>query len=104
MQEELSAITLEEVRRILNEATATGNPSHGGAGRFWNAPIAEWGQIYGIQAIIVGDPDNSGIIKALRGEPPFDGSLFQRMPQGLPPVSEANINLIAQFIRELPRA
>jgi tyrosinase len=40
----------------------------------------------------------AGLLKALRGEWPFDGSHFPRMPKGRPPVADADIAYIEQWI------
>jgi hypothetical protein len=96
---------LEAVRRILNAAADQifpGNPSHGGLGRFWNLPRDQFvnAVVYNQQVIVLGKPDDSALIKALRGLPPFDGSRFSRMPLGRPPVSDMDITFIANWIRD----
>src|SRR6185312_3135110 len=40
----------------------------------------------------------SGLIKGLRGLPPFDGGQFPRLPWGGQPISEADIGFIAAWI------
>src|SRR5262249_15522358 len=40
----------------------------------------------------------SGLIRGLRGQPPFDGSQFPRLPWGGQPVPEADIRFIADWI------
>jgi len=42
----------------------------------------------------------AGLIKALRGEAPFDGSHFPRMPMGQPPVADGDIAYIEQWIAD----
>lgn len=96
---------LEAVRRILNTASDQvfpGNPSHSGLGRFWNLPRDSFvnAVVEGLQVIVLGDPEGSAIIKALKGLPPFDGPPFGRMPQGRDPVSDPDIEFIAQWIRD----
>ena len=44
--------------------------------------------------------DRSGLIQGLRGEPPFDGSRFPRLPWGGRPVPDEGINLIAEWIND----
>lgn len=96
---------LEAVRRILNAAADQvfpGNPSHGGLGRFWNLPRDQFvnALVYNQQLIVLGKPDESALIKSLRGLSPFDGSKFSRMPLGRPPVSDVDITFIANWIRD----
>jgi tyrosinase len=45
-------------------------------------------------------PKTAGLLKALRGESPFDGSHFPRMPMGRPPVADAGIAYIEQWIAD----
>lgn len=45
-------------------------------------------------------PKTAGLIKALRGEAPFDGSHFPRMPMGRPPVADGDIAYIEQWIAD----
>lgn len=96
---------LEAIRRILNAATdhgTPGNPFHEGKRRFWNLSRDEFvnAVIYGQQVIVLGDPEDSALIKSLKGVAPFDGSQFPRMPIGRPPVSDPDITFIAQWIRD----
>jgi tyrosinase len=93
---------LEAVRRILDSATGTGNPFHQGKRRFWNLPRDQFvnATVYNERVIVVGDPDQSALIKALRGTAPFDGTKFPRMPIGRPPVADADIAFIAQWIAD----
>jgi hypothetical protein len=98
-----AATRLDRVREILNAAATNGNPSHGGAGRFWNLPRDGFLQavVYGLN-VIETQGDNRGarsnLIKALKGEPPFDGADFERMPLNRPPVGAADIAFIQQWI------
>jgi len=94
---------IEAVRRILNTATdqvTPGNPFHGGKRRFWNASRDDFvaAKVYGQQVIVLGKPEDSALIKSLKGLPPFDGSQFPRMPLGRPAVSDSDIAFIAQWI------
>ncbi|HYJ06543.1 MAG TPA: hypothetical protein VEX43_15510 [Chthoniobacterales bacterium] len=62
--------------------------------------------IFGVPLISVGDGPNSNLIHALRGELPFGADTgnsearFRRMPAGRPPVSDADIAFIRQWIDE----
>jgi tyrosinase len=46
------------------------------------------------------DVSDAGLIKAIRGLFPFDGSRFPQMPQGRPPVPEDGIRYIEQWIAD----
>ena len=48
--------------------------------------------------LVVGDGKNSNLIKALRGQPPFDGTYAPRMPDGYPPVPDDKIDQIERWI------
>jgi hypothetical protein len=93
---------LEAVRRLLDAAVGARNPWHEGKRRFWNLPLDQFvsATVYGEPVIVLGNPDNSALIKALKGVAPFDGSNYPRMPVGGPYVSDADIAFIAQWIRD----
>ena len=82
----------ERVQQILGDAAGAALPGHDGQGRFWEQPLAQFEAltIYGVQLIAPPGPNrgrDSGLIKALKGEAPFDGSTFGRMPLGRPLLS-----------------
>lgn len=101
---------IESIRRILDAATNQifpGNPSHDGLGRFWNLSRDDFVKavVYAQQVIVLGKPDDSALIKALKGLPPFDGTTLNgitltRMPLGRPAVSDADIQFIANWIKD----
>jgi hypothetical protein len=93
---------LEAVRRILDSVTGTRAPFHQGKRRFWNLPRDQFvsASVYGELVIVIGKPDDSALIKALKGVAPFDGSRFPRMPIGGPYVNDADIAFIAQWIKD----
>lgn len=91
------------VQELLNNAARGAHPYHDGKGRFWEKPLSEFKQlvIYGEQLIADAGPDRgarSNLIKALRGEAPFDDSKFNRMPSGLPPMPPEDIQFIQNWI------
>jgi hypothetical protein len=92
------------VQQILNEASGTGRPNHGGKRRFWNLPYAEFmalDKIYDVQVIADEGPDRgarSGLILALKGEPPFGPGGLPRMPLNRPAVAPADIQFIQGWI------
>jgi photosystem II stability/assembly factor-like uncharacterized protein len=93
----------DRVREILEAAAGNGHPSHSGAGRFWNQPRVTFVQtvVYGLK-VVETEGENRGVrsnlVKALKGEAPFDGSDFDRMPLGRPPVAPADIAFIQKWI------
>jgi tyrosinase len=118
----------QRFQEILDTAQGTANPSYQGYGRFWRLPLAELlgVTLYGIRMIAPagagapGSPSGScccgpgdasktparqpgrgaasGLIQGLRGEWPFDGTQFSRLPWGGSPVAESDIQLIASWI------
>ena len=93
----------QRVQRILNDATGSAAPFHGSQGRFWNKLLSDFLQtsVYGLPVIAPVGPERgkrSNLTKALKGEAPFDGSTFMRMPLGLPAVASEHIAFIEQWI------
>jgi tyrosinase len=117
----------QRVRQILNDASGDAHPSYQGYDRFWNLPHSELLEvvIYGVRMIApaAGQPAASGggsscchgknscsaepqsgrgaasgLIKGLKGQPPFDGSQFPKLPWGGEPVAYADIAFIEQWI------
>jgi tyrosinase len=74
--------------------SACGCPS--GAGRSMSAPPAAASTCASSGG--AGRGAASGLIKGLKGEAPFDGSQFPRLPWGGQPVSAADIQFIEQWI------
>lgn len=96
---------LEAVRRILDTATDQGTPGapyHDGVGRFWQLPRDQFvaAVVYGEQVIVPGHPEDSALIKALKGLPPFDNTQFARMPLARTPVTDADITFIENWITD----
>ncbi|HEY7427189.1 MAG TPA: hypothetical protein VH682_23345 [Gemmataceae bacterium] len=95
----------DRVGEILERAAGDGHPSHSGAGRFWNLPRAAFLQtvVYGLK-VVETEGENRGarsnLVKALKGEAPFDGTDFERMPLGRDAVAPADIAFIQQWIDE----
>lgn len=88
------------IQQILQNATPTGNPAHGGSGRFWLKPYTTFIglSIYGHKLIADPGPNrgaNSAIVKVLRGTLPG----IPRMPRTpLPPVPDPEIQFISDWI------
>jgi len=95
----------EHAKEILDAAVA-GTTIHA-HGAFWRG-LSRDGFVqkivFTLPLISVGDGKNSNLIHALRGEEPFgndtgnDDARFPRMPAGLPPVAEADIEFIEKWI------
>jgi len=105
----------ERVKQILAEAAGGSAADYDGTGRFWELPLDRLltAKLYGIPLIAPeagksccshgadGKPsrsERSGLIVGLRGEAPFDGVRFPRLPWGGKPVSDADITYIAEWI------
>jgi tyrosinase len=113
----------DRVKQILDEASGEVHPSYQGNDRFWHLPHRQLLEVslYGIRMIApsqeagsaptkscchgpaargpqAGRGAASGLIQGLKGQPPFDGSQFPRLPWGGSAVSYDNIAFIQQWI------
>jgi len=101
------------VKEILSAAAKGSAADYGGIGRFWNLPLEKFKKVcvHGepmiapeAQPSCCSDGESrsrsarSGLIKGLRGEPPFDGGRFPRLPWGGKPVADVDIQFIADWI------
>jgi len=109
-----------KVQRILDEAAGKSSADYGGLGRFWGRSHAEFLKtvVHGIPMIAPVEEksksccgtstsdggktraDRSGLIQGLRGETPFDGMTFPRLPWGGNPLSDDDIGFIADWIND----
>ncbi len=111
----------ERVVEILDRAAANSDADYGGAGRFW-FPLANLLQarVHGVRMIAPEEPAEqacpccvpasgdgppfpergakSGLVRGLRGQAPFDGTQFPRLPWGGSPVAPDDIELISSWI------
>ena len=93
----------ETVQQILEDASGSGQPYHGGAGRFWLLPEAEFlalPPVYGHQLIADPGPDRgarSALVKVLKGT--LTG--VPRMPLNEPPLSSDQIQYVESWIDSL---
>ncbi|NQV98800.1 MAG: tyrosinase family protein [Rhodospirillales bacterium] len=89
----------DRVCSILDEAAAGSEENYGGLGSFWQGGTAKLKDavVFGVP-MVASRAENSGLIKGLRGEAPFDGGRFPRLPWGGKQVSEADIVFIAEWI------
>jgi tyrosinase len=99
------------VQAILEAAAGDSKSNYGGIGPFWNLDLKTFkeARVYGVR-MIAPEPEpschcegesrsaSSGLIKGLRGEPPFDGDRFPPLPWGGKRVGEADIAFIADWI------
>ncbi|HEX2058644.1 MAG TPA: tyrosinase family protein [Actinomycetota bacterium] len=90
-------------KEIMDAAAGDARAGHGGAGRFWELPIEELlvARIDGVP--LVAPPQKgrgaaSALVKGLRGEAPFDGTRFPRLPWGGTPVPDDAIDFISEWI------
>ena len=116
----------ERVKALLDEAAGDAQASYDGHVRFWHLPLAELLELslYGIRMIapadsaapagadrhcchgdepapadaIPGRGARSGLVIGLKGEFPFDGTQFPRLPWGGKAVVPADIEFISQWI------
>ncbi len=104
-----------QVKAILS-AAAAGAPADYGSGRvaFWDVPHADLltFRLFGVRLIADAAPPSccasetdswcrseaSGLIRGLRGETPFDGTRFPRLPWNGKPVAQEDIQFIAAWI------
>jgi photosystem II stability/assembly factor-like uncharacterized protein len=99
----------ERVTQILD--TAIGGPGAGiGAhGAFWRGLTRDQfvaKRVFGKDLVVIGQGAASNLVKALKGEPPFNqnppdpppGAQFPRMPAGLDPVPAEDIAVIERWI------
>jgi len=103
----------EQVRALLDEAAQDSRADYGGIGRFWNQGIKALQEtsVQGVRMIAPTPSDccchgktegsrsaASGLIAGLKGESPFDGKQFPRLPWGGKPVPPEGIAFIADWI------
>lgn len=108
----------EQFRDLLRTAAGDSPSDYGGLGPFWELPLDRLldARLYGVRLIAPEDDATSsccshqatgpresrarrsGLIQGLRGEPPFDGSRFPRLPWGGRAVTDEGIALIAGWI------
>lgn len=99
----------DRVVQILNNAVCGASTDVRAHGAFWRGTDRDTFvdlEIRGLPLLIVGDGNNSNLIKALRGQAPFgkglapepEGALYQRMPAGRPSVEPNDIQFIQDWI------
>jgi tyrosinase len=109
----------EKVKQILDRGAADSSVDYDGLGPFWHLPLAQFLQveIHGVRMIATAEATapscchggtadtpaesrsaRSGLIRGLRGQTPFNGTQFPRLPWGGQIVPEEEINFIAEWI------
>lgn len=106
----------EKVKEILDRAAAGSTVDYDGKGRFWNLPYERFLQfeLNGVRMIAAAEApvhscchgaetgttrsERSGLIRGLRGQNPFDGTQFPRLPWGGQSVPAEEISFIADWI------
>ncbi len=108
----------EQMKQILDGAAKGGVVDYDGHGLFWHLPLAQLLEleIYGVRVIapaeapvascchgpaadaVASRSEKSGLIRGLRGQSPFDGTQFPRLPWGGQIVSDEDIGFISKWI------
>jgi len=97
----------DRVRQILEEGV--NNTSIGVHGNFWRDCTLEQfkeKKVLGKPLLVVGNADDSNLIKSLEGRAPFGkdigtaGATINRMPSRMPPISAENITYIRKWIQD----
>jgi hypothetical protein len=97
-----------DVQDALDRILGVGPPPNHGS--FWRGVSREEFvalSVFGLELVVVGDPEASNLVRSLRGLAPFGSDLpdrppdsfIPRMPAGRPPASEEDIALIEGWIR-----
>jgi hypothetical protein len=89
------------VLEILDNAIGGPGAHIGAHGAFWRGLTRDQfinKSVFGLKLIELGDGAHSNLVKALKGEEPFDDLTFRRMPAGRPPVPAAQIAEIEDWI------
>jgi hypothetical protein len=97
----------DHVKQILEEAV--NGETIGAHGNFWR-PLSldqfKAKKVFGQALLVVGNPDDSNLIKALEGRAPFGadagvpGATWPRMPAGFDPVPPDRIAYLRKWIAD----
>lgn len=102
-----------QVQQILRRACVGSAADYGGLGAFWELPLDQF-LVLRLMGLPLVEPaaggccasaatagsraTRSSLVKGLRGEAPFDGTRFPRLPWGAAPLADQEIDLIAGWI------
>lgn len=122
MSTERTMTRYDRVKEILDAAAGESSATYGGVGRFWHLPLDRFLDftLDGVRLIApakkppgsccsneptasaesepAGRGESSGLTRGLRGQPPFDGSVFPRLPWGGEAVAAIDIDFISSWI------
>ena len=113
----------QQFQNLLREAAGDSASDYGGLGPVWELPLDQLlsATLYGVRLIAPDDKGEekkasccshkgsasgesraarSGLIQGLRGEAPFDGSRFPRLPWGGTAVADDDVRFIAEWIND----
>jgi tyrosinase len=107
----------EQFREILRTAAAGSTSDYDGLGPFWDLPLERLltATLFGVRLIAAEEEKHSccshmasasaqsraarsGLVQGLRGDAPFDGTRFPRLPWGGRAVAAADVAMIAEWI------
>lgn len=107
----------QRFQNIMRDAAGSSPADYGGLGPFWDLPLPRLleATLHGVRLIAPSESakpscchstpggeqsrsERSGLIQGLRGAAPFDGSRFPRLPWGGKAVSDADAQMIAEWI------
>lgn len=102
-------INFHEIQTILDKIL--GAEPAGNHGAFWRGKTRDEfvaSKVFGFDLIQVGDPEQSNLVRALKGIAPFgidveprpDGAFMRRMPAGQAPASAQDIDIISGWIEQ----
>lgn len=96
-----------DIHKLLE--TAVSNQDIGEHGNFWRGQTRDQFvalKVEGIPLLVVGDPDDSNLIQAIKPACPFGNDTpvcpqgtYPQMPEGFPAMSAADVQTIADWIR-----
>jgi hypothetical protein len=89
----------EQVQEILEDAVQ--KQAIGRHGNFWRGKTRDQFvelKVFGRAVVVIGHGADSNLVRALRGQAPFDGSQLPRMPVGFDPVTDKDIQTIQKWI------
>ena len=90
-----------DVVAILNASVGGDTSPVGAHGAFWRDTTRDdfvAKSVYGLALIEAKNGAGSNLVKSLKGESPFDGTSFPRMPARRDPVPESDIKTIQDWI------
>jgi hypothetical protein len=101
--------SFRDVQAALDRTLGAASPGNHMA--FWRGKTRDEfvaTEVFGLKVVEIGNPEQSNLVRALKGLPPFGvdlkprppGALLSRMPARQPPATPADIALIEQWITQ----